>query len=541
MKRNSIVLYLMSLVLALSFFSACQQDDIVINELKEGDGRDLDFVGPLANINFSVYDMIEDLEEDLWFGEDSLVYYLHREPVTLNWEHLVTLSDFDESWTYTFPFASSALKSSAESEPDFSTSIVLSHQDDVRYDRIILQSGSLIVDAELFGVSSYDIRVEIPELTKNGEVFAHTFSSVQSSPVEQILEDYLLTCTSDASIPFNSRLTLNVYVEDIGELSVPPSLSLDFKLTSLKYREAYGYMGQQEANRLDAEMDFDFFDEIEWNDNIKLGDFELDVEVYNSIGVPFYVEATNIRFFHEDEEVSVLTMKDNSTIRFDYLPSAIDADPLVPGYDQFIVNDSNSNALEIGNSSPVRMMADIYASSNPEVPDGLEFPEAPDYNFIFSQRELEVDLVLKVPFYFWADSYARMDSVEFDFLDIIDGSEDDVDHINLVDFYFDFKNELPLDVQVTAWVVDAEGEKVDDLLAANTEFVKAGDRGAPAASSFKVGLTGAQISLFKQRAVKEIVLAYELSTGKGSTPVKIFGDSRFSAKVSVVASGSIPQ
>lgn len=178
------------------------------------------------------------------------------------------------------------------------------------------------------------------------------------------------------------------------------------------------------------------------------------------------------------------------------------------------------------------------SSSNPPAPAGVE---APDQNFIFSQRELEVDLVLKVPFHFWADSYARMDTVEFDFLDIIDGSEDDVDHINLVDFHFDFKNELPLDVQVTAWVVDAEGEKVDDLLAANTEFVKAGDRGAPAASSFKVGLTAAQISRFKQRAVKEIVLAYELSTGNGEGAVKIYGDSRFSAKVSVEASGSIPQ
>lgn len=545
MKRNSIVLYLMSLVLALSVLSACQQDDIVINELKEGDGRDLDFVGPLANINFSVYDMIEDLEEDLWFGEDSLVYYLHREPVTLNWEHLVTLSDFDESWTYTFPFASSALKSSAESEPDFSTSIVLSHQDDVRYDRIILQSGSLIVDAELFGVSSYDIRVEIPELTKNGEVFAHTFSSVQSSPVEQILEDYLLTCTSDASIPFNSRLTLNVYVEDIGELSVPPSLSLDFKLTSLKYREAYGYMGQQEANRLDAEMDFDFFDEIEWNDNIKLGDFELDVEVFNSIGVPFYVETSNIRFYQEADgeggaEPVLLIIDGEDGLVVDYLPAAEIQGPglpLKPGEYPFQVTKDNSNALDIGNSSPRRMLVDLYSRSNPPNPNGGELEQ----NFIFSDEELRIDLVLKVPFHFWADSYARMDTVEFDFLDIIDGSEDDVDHINLVDFYFDFKNELPLDVQVTAWVVDAEGEKVDDLLAANTEFVKAGDRGAPAASSFQVGLTAAQISLFKQRAVKEIVLAYELSTGNGEGAVKIYGDSRFSAKVSVEASGSIPQ
>src|SRR5690554_8170778 len=103
MKRNSIVLYLMSLVLALSFLSACQQDDILINELKEGDGRDFDFVGPLANINFSVYDMIEDLEENLWCGEDSLVYFLHREAVMVNWSHLVSLPEIYEEWSFTMP------------------------------------------------------------------------------------------------------------------------------------------------------------------------------------------------------------------------------------------------------------------------------------------------------------------------------------------------------------------------------------------------------------------------------------------------------
>lgn len=539
MKRNSIVLYLMSLVLALSVLSACQQDDIVINELKEGDGRDLDFVGPLANINFSVYDMIEDLEEDLWFGEDSLVYYLHREPVTLNWEHLVSLPEIYEEWTFTMPADLTAPLKAGSTEWHYSEEVVFSHQDDVRYDQLLMKSGLMILNPHLpFGLYG-SVRIQIPEASLNGEVFE---IELESGDVEYVdLSGYLLDFTSNEAEPFRSRLTVNYRVEEFNGSPQNDYVLLIFEMTEMDYESAYGYFGYQKADEMDASLSFDFFDEIELDEHIELADFEMDVEVYNSIGVPFYVEATNIRFFHEDEEVSVLTMKDNSTIRFDYLPSAIDADPLVPGYDQFIVNDSNSNALEIGNSAPVRMMADIYASSNPEVPDGLEFPEAPDYNFIFSQRELEVDLVLKVPFHFWADSYARMDTVEFDFLDIIDGSEDDVDHINLVDFYFDFKNELPLDVQVTAWVVDAEGEKVDDLLAANTEFVKAGDRGAPAASSFQVGLTAAQISLFKQRAVKEIVLAYELSTGNGEGAVKIYGDSRFSAKVSVEASGSIPQ
>lgn len=537
MKRNSIVLYLMSLVLALSFFSACQQDDIVINELKEGDGRDLDFVGPLANINFSVYDMIEDLEEDLWFGEDSLVYYLHREPVMVNWSHLVSLPEIYEEWSFTMPADLTAPLKAGSTEWHYSEEVVFSHQDDVRYDQLLMKSGLMILNPHLpFGLYG-SVRIQIPEASLNGEVFEIV---LESGDVEYVdLSGYLLDFTSNEAEPFRSRLTVNYRVEEFNGSPQNDDVLLIFEMTEMDYESASGYFGHQEADEMDASLSFDFFDEIELDEHIELADFEMKVEVYNSIGVPFYVEAKNIRFYHSDEEEPVLLeMKDGSPIAFDYLPSAIDAQPLEPGHDSLKVTGTNSNALEIGNSAPVRMLANIYASSNPPAPAGVE---APDQNFIFSQRDLEVDLVLKVPFHFWADSYARMDTVEFDFLDIIDGSEDDVDHINLVDFYFDFKNELPLDVQVTAWVVDAEGEKVDDLLAANTEFVKAGDRGAPAASSFKVGLTAAQISRFKQRAVKEIVLAYELSTGNGEGAVKIYGDSRFSAKVSLEASGSIPQ
>lgn len=537
MKRSNIVLYLMSLVLALSFLSACQQDDIVINELKEGDGRDLEFVGPLANINFSVYDMIEDLEEDLWFGEDSLVYYLHREPVMVNWSHLVSLPEVYESWTFTMPADLAAPFKAGSTEWHYSEEVVFSHQDDVRYDQLLMKSGQMILSPLLPMGMSRSVRIQIPEASLNGEVFEMV---LQSGNVEYVdLSGFQLDFTSNEAEPFRSRLTVNVRVEDFNGYPVSDQVMLTFEMTEMDYESAYGYFGYQEADEMDASLSFDFFDEIELDEHIELEDFEMDVEVFNSIGVPFYVEATNIRFFHKDEEEPVLLeMNDGSPIGFDYLPSAKDAQPLVPGYDNFVVTGANSNTREIGNSSPARMLADIYSSSNPPAPAGVQ---APGQNFIFSERELEVDLVLKVPFHFWADSYARMDTVEFDFLDVIDGSEDDVDHINLVDFYFDFRNELPLDVQVTAWVVDAEGEKVDDLLSADTEFVKAGDKGAPAASSFQVGLSAAQISLFKQRAVKEIVLAYELSTGKGTTPVKIFGDSRFSAKISIEASGSIPQ
>ncbi|WP_146697751.1 hypothetical protein [Geofilum rhodophaeum] len=537
MKRNSFVLYLFLLMVTPALLVSCQQDDIVINELQEDDGRELAFAGPLASIDFSVYDMIEDLDENLWFGGDSLVYYLHREPVMVSWSHLVTLPEVYEFWTFSMPTELAAPFKAGTTEWDYSEEVMFSHQDDVRYDQLLMKRGQMILSPRLPMGLSGSVRIQIPEVSSNGEAFEIVLQSGDDEYID--LSGYQLDFTSNEVEPYRSRLTVNFKVEDFSGFPMSDQVTLGFQMRDMDYESAYGYFGYQEADEMDASLSFDFFDEIEFDEHIDIADFEMDVEVYNSIGVPFYVEATNIRFFHADDETPVLLeMNDESTIGFDYLPAATAGNPLIPGYGNFIVNGSNSNAVEIGNSSPARMLADIYASSNPEAPAGVE---APDQNFIFSERDLEVDLVLKVPFYFWADTYARMDTVEFDFMDIIDGSEDEVDHVEVAEVFFDFENELPIQIEVAAWVIDAEGQKVDDLLDANTEFVKGGDKGAPAATSFKVGLTAAQISLFKQREVKNIVLAYELSTSKGSTAVKIYGDSRFRAKVSAELNGSMPQ
>src|SRR5690554_5107427 len=185
----------MSLVLALSFLSACQQDDIVINELKEGDGRDMDFVGPLANINFSVYDMIEDLEEDLWFGEDSLVYYLHREPVTLNWEHLVSLPEIYEKWTFTMPADLTAPFKAGSTEWDYSEEVVFSHQDDVRYDQLLMKSGQMILSPRLPMGLSGSVRIKTPEARLKGECFELVFKWENMNTFNLVVTSWILPQT----------------------------------------------------------------------------------------------------------------------------------------------------------------------------------------------------------------------------------------------------------------------------------------------------------------------------------------------------------
>src|SRR5690606_33154514 len=130
-----------------------------------------------------------------------------------------------------------------------------------------------------------------------------------------------------------------------------------------------------------------------------LADFEMDIEIFNSIGVPFYVEAYNIRFFQKDSETpdAYLIIDGENKAVIDYIPEALDTEPLTPGRTNFLVSGSNSNLIEIGNSFPSRLMVDLMSRSNPPAPEGVEVDKN---NFMLMVDELQADLVVKLPFWF---------------------------------------------------------------------------------------------------------------------------------------------
>jgi hypothetical protein len=533
---------------ALLVFSACKQDDIVINELQDDDRRNISFAGPAASFDLSVYDFIDDLaEQDIFVAEDGVLYFQYREPVFINWEGLVTLRDVEERWVFALPDLTSPLKA-ASAEPAFSQEVVLSHQDDVRYESVTLQDGMLDLSFEVPPGFSGSITVEIPQATTSEGVVlslqfeVDVFGNAISSQLPLSLVDFQIDFDNAAEEPYNSHIDINVY-PNLTLAGAPASadLVLNFSLTGLSQASAYGYFGDQTALREDAELEFDVFDELDdLREQVELADFSLDIELYNSIGVPFYVEVDNIRFFQKDSETpdSYLMIEGENRAVIDYVPSAIDTEPITPGQTNFLVSGSTSNLIEIGNSYPVRMMVDLFSRSNPPAPEGVV---ADGQNFMHVIDELQADLVVKLPFWFKATDYARSDTLEFDFLDIIDGAEDEVDQIDLAKIFFDFESTFPLDVLTTAWVVDAQGEKIDDLFDTDTYIIRSGTTATPGVSTFEIGLTGEQIKRFKDRAAKEIVMFYSLSTGGAdSEPVKIKEDATIKGAVSFDFSGKIP-
>lgn len=533
---------------ALVVFSGCKQDDIFINEPQDGDMRSVGLAGPFASFNLSVDDFIDDLaEEDIYVDEEGVLFFQYRESVFVNWESLVTLRDVNERWSYSFPFSAPSLKASS-SELLFSEEVVLSHQDDVRYDRVTLLDGELDLSFEVPPGLEGSITVEIPQATMaNGEVLRVEFvvdplGFATSNELPLSLVDFQVEFDSETEEPYNSHIDINVY-EDLTLTAFPTGgeVALNFSLTDLKKKSAYGYFGDQTATREDAELEFDIFEEVEdLAAHVELEDFELDIEIFNSIGVPFYVEANNVRFFQRDVETpdSYLIIDGENKAVIDYIPNAVETEPLTPGRTTFTVSGSNSNLIEIGNTFPVRMMVDLVSRSNPPAPEGVV---ADRDNFMLEVEELQADLVFKLPLWFRATDYARTDTIEFDFVDIIDGSEEEVDHIELAKIFFDFESTFPLNILATAWVIDAQGNKIDDLLENNTYIIRSGTAAIPGESTFEIGLTGEQIRLFQDQAAKEMVMSYFLSTGDAdSEPVKIKQDAAIKGAVSFDFSGNIP-
>lgn len=544
MKINNMKSIKWLLIGSIIFMSSCKGDDIVINELDENDMRTISIAGPAMNANLLIGDFIDDLaKEDVYIDPEGLLYYLVRQSVDINWDELVRLNDVLRNWVYDLPSAVAPLK--AAGSPDFSSQVVLSHRDDVRYDEVSLSGGELRLSLTPPAGADGSIRVEIPGASKDGVPLSVDFT-VNSwgvdSPAEIVvpLAGYDITLDSNNDVPYDSHFDVNTYL-DLDGVSGGDQIAMNFELRGLQRESAYGYFGEQEAKHLDAEMKFDLFDEIDdLRDNVYVEYFELSIEVNNAIGVPFYVEAKNIRFFQKDEETPdmVLEVEGSGTIVVDYIPAAIDGDPLTPGFaEEIIGSSSNSNITAIGNSFPVSMMVDLYSWSNPQVTSG---PASDLINFMKDANMLVADMVVKIPFSLSINNYTRKDTIDFDFNDIIDGSEDEVDHIDKANIYFDFVNGIPLDIVATAWVIDRNGNKIEDLLVDDTRFIEAGSSAAPKKSSFQVGLSASQIKSFKEREAFEIVLQYKLSTAAGGQTVKIKDSDMLKTKISFDAKGTIP-
>ncbi len=525
--------YLLIILLGLAVtLSGCQDDDISVNT--DGNRR-IEIAAPAGDITYKVSDLLKDIDNEYVFvDENGLVNVEYSQEVEIDWESLVALRDFSETWYYS-PSALSQLKAAAQHT--FSEKVKLNHRDDVRYDELAMNGGSLTASIIFPYGTTGQVNIAIPEVIDNGQPLSYSFIINENNRVFYIDEN-LRGMEVVPSQGVDSSYISVVTNMDLSQVALG-DVELDFSLRDMKPGLTFGYFGQQESMRPREELAFDVFDELDLADEIEFFDFHIDLQVNSEIGVPFEVITENMQFFDENDVLThTLRVNGSEQIQLDMEP-AVYGDPIEKSETNFHISKENSdNIVDIGNSYPRRMIFDVTSFSNP---DGET-----QQNFMGPSNNLSGLMKVVMPAWFnTTKEYTRKDTIDFDFNDILDDNDEDARDLESFTVFFDFFSKIPLDISASAWVIDANGDKIDDLLENEINVIEGGNVdetgyvGEAVHTEFTISINGEQINEFLDRNAMNIILETKFNTGD-SDYVKIYEDMDFNAVVSFEASGKIP-
>jgi len=513
----------------------CKDDDIWVNTDTEGDNRQVEIAAPAGELTYKISDFLEDIDnEHVFVDEEGLVNARYTQEVDIEWESLVTLNDVEETW-YFSPLdllLSPTLKVAAAG--NFEEKVKLNTRDDVRYDTIFMDDGIMSAELRIPDGTTGTVSVAIPEVLNDGQPLEYSFEANGTNNVFIIYENLSGLKVIPSQAQDSSYLSVITTVDlENAELG---NVELNFSLTDMTPGLTFGYFGQQTASKPDQEFTFDVFDELDVIDEIEFFDLELNLEVTSGIGVPFDVRVENMEFFKEDNQsCGILTVNNNPYIDL-FMEPAIYGNPVENSETTFDISRENSeNIVDIVNSYPARMIFDVTSWSNPEGETGV-------LNFMGPDNILRGKMNVILPAWFKTSDYNRKDTVDFDIHDIVGDDEEDVREIEEFIVWLDFYSRIPVDIVASAWVIDAQGNKIDDMLLGETNVITAGDpeQEEPAHSEFSVSISGDQINEYLDGDAMEIVIQTEYKTPEEPEYIKIYENMDFRAVVSFEGSGRIP-
>jgi len=513
----------------------CKDDDILVNTDTVDDNRLVEIAAPAGELTYKISDFLEDIDNEYVFvDEEGLVNARYTQEVDIEWESLVTLNDFAEYWS--FPLSDLPLLSGQVGTVagDFVEKVQLNTREDVRYDTIFMDGGILQATLTLPYWTTGTVTVSIPEILSNGQPLEYSFDANGTYNVFDIYESLsgLKVIPSQAQDSSYLSVITSVDLEN-AEIGV---VELNFSLKDMTPGLTFGYFGQQTASKSDQTLTFDVFDDLEVIDEIEFYDLKLNLEITSGIGVPFDVKVDNMQFFEDDGTfIDRLTVNGDPYIDL-FMEPAVYGDPVENSVTTFDISRENSgNIVDIVNSYPERMVFDVTSTSNPERETGV-------LNFMGPDNILRGKMNVILPAWFNTSDYERTDTVDFDIHDIVGEDEENVREIEEFIVWFDFYSRIPVDIVAAAWVIDAQGNPIDDMLLDETNVIAAGDpeQEEPAHSEFSASISGDQINEYFDRNAMEIVIQTKYKTPVEQEYIKIYENMDFRAVVSFEGAGRIP-
>ena len=516
--KNIVVAFIL---LTLSF-SGCVKDTIDLDKMPDPN-RNLDFVAPIARIHFTMGEMIKEFDEDSLLGidDDGLIYRAYHDTMSLNWESLVEIQNVSYSYSFAPPSQIAGLKSA--SSVTFQEKFKLNPENDIRYDDLYLESGNLSLNITAPAQATGTMTVSIPEVTlSNGQMLSYTFNvtDTEKSFSENLdLNDAEVHCSQ---APDSSYITLNTEFDLNYDISggIPGSVQLDLNVTDMKSKLTFGYFGTKAYREDSVSVRFDIYDEYDFFEYVELKNIELNIEALNYIGTPFRVEVEEVQFSKDSIDPQELIFYDSNA--FD-IATATYGTPIVPSFNPFKLDSSNTNIMNIVNDQPNMVTCNIIGMPNPD--------DTGEQNFLAYMKNLEVNMQLKFPFWFRTSYYSRSDTIDFNFSEDIDTDPDAIDMMEEIDIYFDIYNGLPFDLKGQVYVLDQDSIIIKQLFADGGAKINSGipdiTGKVKEATNTKliVHLDHSDIELFRNKNAMYIAIETEgLTYNNGNPFVKVYED-----------------
>lgn len=378
-----------------------------------------------------------------------------------------------------------------------------------------------------------DIDLTILSLTKNGVPYSQKLQyqyqgqSGSNIAVTGDLSGYKLDLSGNGSEINKVNWSAVVNYIPSGNNSIGnESVLLNLALTDLKFSLLFGDIGTYTFPEFDGRIKIEIFENADQGEII-FNDPRLKFEIDNNIGAPADFVLNKFETQTDYGQIVSFTSSGNLKIpgpnSISY-PTAIGQNSMTT----YSLNKTNSNIVDAFKPAPSQLNFAVVPGI---VSDGSKS------NFIKDNSQIKVYAEAEIPLDGTVKLYSLTDTV-------LDIDLPDNEYIESVLFKIKNTNTLPVDVNVQAYWLDENNQRIDSLLISGTKLINSGpiDQNgnviSPGINYQEEFFDKARYEKIKN-STKLLVVGNLKSSNQGNTPVKFYSYNELNLRVSVLVNGKV--
>lgn len=475
---------------------------------------------PLINASIDLEDILNDTTGSIVTGEDGFVTLIYESDnlISMDGHERTIIPDQYKVLTEVFeiPELPSGITADIPLTFDFQFEMV---DEDHRIDTMYFKNGEYVIG---FSTNLNKEDADITMLVSNfvhkvtGEELEITFSV--DNPNGQEISMTTSIDLSEYYVQFDNSIQNNkVFIDanihlvtDDNANNSPYHIDITNEFNNLEFDRFFGFIGENQESYSDT-VDIGIFNSTNFS-NLEFGEgsVKLNLEVYNSLGMPIKLDVSQIRAFN--------TVDYSNSIEINIDPNVVDINyPTATHFNEYElteINTNNVNINEIINISPDKLLIKVDGFLNSGTSEET-------VNYFADNSNLYVDASMELQLFGGVGAFEIVDTLDFD--------PASFEGFDAIEFMVEITNSFPINADIQLEFVDENFNVIYALVPENERLIQSGIVGpapkykvtSPTVKKTFIPLDRDGMDLIEQS--NKILFTSVLST-ENSQLVKIYAD-----------------